>query len=381
MDKQAINDLGAALNNLASVTSLAHIDIVEVNTGTATSLYSHTHAREYAPAPFSAIQDNENIQKGGVVGAPIMISTKGEKAPGVFFCVIPVYRAEKTVYCIAQSASEIFEADRDIFTLCARLIAATAKHVFTEKTDGESRYKDELMKMRNVQARLFPKFENIQGLDVSAVYLPSDLMTGTFVDAFHLNKETYQIVTCDIIGNDPSSSFAGAAARTLVRSYSSATTMPSALIELIVSRMSKIVSGMHALLFLSVYQINQRSGKAIISSYGDINTVFYSSAKKGHIHINETPTGQNLAKKVVFKDISLMLAPGDALLFYTKGVKNATSPDGAGKYGEGRIIENFKATIASTSLEIIHSMTETIYEFTDYATPPDDIVLMCIKKI
>ncbi|HOO71007.1 MAG TPA: SpoIIE family protein phosphatase [Spirochaetota bacterium] len=380
MDKQTIANLGTALNLLGGITSISYIEIVESTADSATPLYSKLFTEGFTPEPFQNIAAMENITKGASEGNPISFQKNSDNGKTIFFCVIPLCLKEKSVYCVAQSSSEIFETDLAIVSLSGKLIAAQGKCLFNEKNETDSRYKEELMKMRNAQARLFPKFENIDGLDISAVYLPSDLMTGTFIDAFHLNKETYQIVTCDIIGNDPSSSFAGAAVRTLVRSYSSASTMPSALIELIDNRMSKIVSGIHSLLFLSVYQINQRSGKSVISSYGDINTVFYSKKKKGYIHVNTTQTGLNLAKKIVFKDISLILEPGDSLLFYTKGVKNATSEDGSQIYGEDRIIQNFKSNIESPPLEIIHSMTETIYEFTNYSNPADDIILMCIRK-
>jgi serine phosphatase RsbU (regulator of sigma subunit) len=165
-----------------------------------------------------------------------------------------------------------------------------------------------------------------------------------------------------------------------VRSYSSSTTIPSALIQLIENRISKIISGIQSLLFLSVYQINQETGKTIISSYGEINTLLFSKSKKGHININNTQTGKNLSKKVTFKDISMSLESGDSLIFYTRGVKNAASENGQA-YGEDRIIENVKYNLELPSRDVIHSLTETIYDFTNYSNPSADIILMCIRKL
>jgi serine phosphatase RsbU (regulator of sigma subunit) len=129
-----------------------------------------------------------------------------------------------------------------------------------------------------------------------------------------------------------------------------------------------------------VYQINQRTGKAIISSYGEINTILFSKNKKGHININNTQTGQNLARKSSFKDISMSLETGDSLIFYTRGVKNAASEEGQ-VYGEDRIIANVKYSLDLPSRDVIHSLTETIYDFTNYSNPAADIILMCIRKI
>ncbi len=379
MDKTRIEKISSALSALSGITSIAGIDIVSVSPQQTTVLASKKFSDDFTPVPVEAVIKNGELQKSVKAGEPVYFQDKNDEGAACHVCVIPLFIEEVSVYFVAQAKSQIFETDGAVLVLAGRLIAASGDMLFGTAQTEDARYKDELMKMRNAQARLFPKFDNIPGLDISAVYLPTDLMTGTFLDAFHISKDVYQIVTCDIIGNDASSSFAGAAVRTLVRSYSSGATMPSALIELIENRVSKIISGVQSLLFLSVYQINQRTGKAIISSYGEINTIFYSKTKKGHIHVNNTQTGQNLAKKVVFKDISMMLEPGDSLLFYTRGVKNAANEDGQ-TYGENRIITNFKSNIDLSSRDMIHSLTETIYEFTNYSNPSADIILMCIRK-
>ena len=380
MNRQSIIDIGSALSQLSRFTSLAHIALIKAEKETLEPLFEKILSENYTPISFESIKDRDPVKKADVEGDALSLKHTSSDGKVIYMVIIPLFFGDISYYLMAQSSSDISEIDVSIITMTGKLITAVNQELFGKSSERESKYKEEIMKIRNTQARLFPKFDNLKGIDAAAIYLPADLMTGDFIDALHLNDELYQIVACDIAGQDASSSFAGAAVRTLVRSFSSPTVIPSALIELINTRVQKLIQGINSLLFITVFQINTRTGKTTISSYGEINTVYYSIKKKGYIHINKTPMGQNLAKKVVFKDMSLVLDPGDSLLYYTRGAVKAPSEDKKEKYGEDRIIQNYKHNIELSPLELVHSLSETIYEFTNYSNPKDDIILLCIKK-
>ena len=157
MDKQTITNLGAALNLLGGITSISYIEIVESSADSATPLYSKQFTEGFTPEPFQSIAAMENITTGASEGNPVSFQKNIDNGKTIFFCVIPLFLKEKSVYCVAQSSSEIFETDLAIVSLTGKLIAAQGKCLFNDKAETDSRYKEELMKMRNAQARLFPK--------------------------------------------------------------------------------------------------------------------------------------------------------------------------------------------------------------------------------
>ncbi|HEY1406021.1 MAG TPA: SpoIIE family protein phosphatase [Spirochaetota bacterium] len=240
--------------------------------------------------------------------------------------------------------------------------------------------KTDLINMRQIQAMLFPKFEDIKGFDIGAVYLPSQLMSGNFIDAFPLNEDLLQVCACVVGGYDASASFIGAAVRTLFRSLSGPSIIPSALIETLNQRLSRMVSGIHYLVGITVFQLNLKTGKVSTSSLGPISTLFYIVKKKSAIDLGDTQIGKDLAKRTVFKDISFMLDPGDTILYYSEGVLNAEKEDGSAVFGKQNLYDKFRIGIDLPSREHVHAIAQSVFEYINYAPIRDDILLVRVKR-
>lgn len=299
------------------------------------------------------------------------------------FCHILPIEVQSSIegFAVFQSINALNEAQQRIVEFSVNLIN-TAGSLISQNKSAQShndKYKSELRNMRDINAKLFPKFENIENLDIASAYLPADLMTGNFIDGFFIDDDLYQIVACDVSGYDAASSLAGAAIRTLVRSEASTKGVPSAMIETIIRKVKHILTGINALIYLSIYQINIRTGKATISSYGDITTLFYNKKKNGFLSLKDTKIGQLLSKRNFYKDISFMLSPNDSLLFYSNGVISAPSEDGEALFGETKLKSRFVQSNSESSVDRIHGMIEDIYEFTNYSPLEKDVILICIK--
>ena len=70
--------------------------------------------------------------------------------------------------------------------------------MFDDHENSVEQYKSQIGNIREMQAKLFPKFSNIPGFDIASAYLPSELMTGNFIDSVYLDNNTYMIVACDV---------------------------------------------------------------------------------------------------------------------------------------------------------------------------------------
>ncbi len=370
-----------AFTAIAGSLRIADIDILKKGDGGFTSIVRKHFDEAFAPLPLSALAGQRLIDSAPE--APSLSRTTVKSADGKdVHCALSRFRmpdGTDGLIVIQGNAAPDKSADEilSFFVKAVSLIGGTG----TSPADPSAeKFKAELAKLRHIQAKLFPKFGKVEGLDIASVYLPVELMSGNFVDAFYLDPNLYQIAACNVSGFDASSSFTGSAIRTLIRSFSSKNVVPSALIDLVNGKLQKIITDVHFLIYLVVIQVSPSTGRVKISSLGDIDTLFYSSAKKKIFNLNRSSIGMELAKRITLKDINLQLDPGDTLLYFSTGVKQATTEDGAKQYGEERLAENLLHAAGNTSVEIIHGITQDIYEFSNYSPLDNDVILVGIKR-
>ena len=334
--------------------------------------------KDYKPAALSFVLKKDAAQLASELAAQKVRRDIDVEGPsGMVFCsVIP--DASGSACLLVQSRKPFPDAQKKILSALENAMRIAPP---SEKGDTDSRYRDELMKMRSMQAKLSPRFDEVKGLDIASVFLPAALMSGSFIDAKFLDEKTYQITACDVLGYDSSSNFTSAAIRTLIQSFSSSKIMPSSLIDMVVERLKKMPSVITSIIYMTVYQINIENGQLRVSSYGDISTIYYNAQKKGFVNLGETSIGMDLAKRSICKDMLLMLGAGDAVLFYSQGAIGAKTEDGSGSFGESRLMSAMKENIATSSKDVAHSLTDSIYTFTNYAPTREDILLLCVKKI
>jgi len=240
--------------------------------------------------------------------------------------------------------------------------------------------REDLNRIRGIQAALFPRMEHIDNYDTAAIYLPVEQMSGNFIDAFFVDPSIYQVAICDIAGYDATSSFIGASLRTLIRSLSGNRKIPSGLIEAILARLTNVISTIKTKLNFTVFQLNTKTNMLRISSYGSLNTIYYTSRKNGIIHLNSTDIGNELSKKVGLRDISLTLDPGDTILYYSRGIISAAAENKSRFYDESMLSGQFLREIKATPMEISHSIIESLYSFVGFHPLNEDITLFCMTR-
>ncbi len=380
----AINAVINSFKPLAEKIGAGAVTLLQVSDAGLSSIF-HVAVRE----KFVSVQPDSFREKIGDFPGPegnrISLAMKNEAGKDITCTILIAGRkSEQPLFLVLQTEAAIpADGDASIFMLAG--VIGLIEDIYSggegpAVSEGD-KYKRELLKLREAQANLFPKFKDINGMDIASAFLPADIVSGNFIDGFFLDETIYQIVVCYLGSNDPSSTFAGAAIRTLVRSEASKKMAPSVLMEYINSKLKNILSGVHALINVSVYQINTKTGKTTLSSYGPLTTIFYNSRKKGYANLSRTEVGKMLAKRNFYKDVTLPLESGDMLLFYSNGVVSASSDDGKELFGEPRLYENFMKQKEEPSVEIVQNLLDELYTFTNYMPLEEDFILLCIKKI
>jgi len=378
-----IENILSPFENLAKINGIEYLEFVSGGENNK-SIYKKSYNNDFPHMAYEVLENNPDFLKRDI-SQPSNIELTSKYEFKIRCHTFPLNRESNISDLLIIETKSPFNDNIDIIT---HYILEVIKGFLLEAPDEKStsdnadRYKKEIGNMRDIQAKLFPKFDDIKELDIRSAYLPAEFMSGTFIDGIFLDKTTYQLSACDVSEYGPASSFIGAAIRTIIRSDALQKKIPSAMIESINTKIRNLISGSAGSnnIFLTIYQLNLKSGKVVLSSFGNITTLFYTKKRNGLIDLASTETGKLFSNRNFLRDMTINLEPGDALLYYTRGVKKAKAENSENEFGLEKIKSEMKANIESGSLETVHSIIESIYEFTDYAQLKDDVILISMKR-
>ncbi|PKL37427.1 MAG: hypothetical protein CVV44_13825 [Spirochaetae bacterium HGW-Spirochaetae-1] len=362
--------------------SIGHVEIITRQEEAYQSIYSATCIENFNPITVDELRKNPDFPTDNS-GENRELKGKNSKNQDIHILMIPVTSDDNSsVICVFQSTAPFDKEKLPFLQFFAAMIDITGKYSIKDASTirGSDRYKKDLINMRDMQAKLFPKFNVVRGFQIGSAFLPAELMSGNFIDGFYLDENIYQVVVCDVSGYDAASTFAGAAIRTLIRSEASKKMTPSVLIETITMKLKNIIAVVHALIYISVFQFNIKTGKTMISSYGPLMTLFYNKKKNGYANLGTTEVGRLLAKRIFYKDLSLMMEPGDILLYYSNGMINASNETGKEQYGESNLYASFMKQKESSSTDLVHTLIESLNDYTNYSPLEADVILIAIKR-
>lgn len=267
-------------------------------------------------------------------------------------------------------------------------------HAFNEMTvklqaahaaELELKTREHEMKLATqIQASLLPKtLPNIPGYDIAAYYKPSREVGGDYYDFINLGNHRLGIVVADVSGKGIPASMIMAMTRSVIR-YAAThhTSCAETLREVnhVISpdlREGTFVTALFALL-------NPEEKKLTFSSAGH-NPLLYLKASTGEcIHIKPKGIALGLDRGHLFNSTiaeeSLILAPGDKLLFYTDGIIEARSVDGQ-QFGKERLAELLRHSRGYDSNATMKSIIDAVSYHTGTEAQYDDITAALITVL
>lgn len=373
-----LQQLVGFLEPINQFLGIGHLSVLTKEGDALKSVFSHIFKKDF-PALGAAdlLAGGPQLNKG--LAEPLSLALKASNNADVHCLAAPL---PGDALLVLQGTPPANALQVQVLTFAANLyrLAEESAQVLSVPDCGGDPYRREINNLREMQAKLFPKFEGLPGLEVAGVFMPAAIMSGNFVDAFYVEETIYQIVLCEVAGSDASSSFIGSAIRTLIQADIGHRVVPSALIETVTTKLRRIVSGIATIASITVCQINTKTGQITISSSGAPPVVLYSGARSGTIHLQNTEAGKIMAKRQEQRDIQLKLAEGDSLVFYARGIAAAEAENGSESYGERRLMENIVKVGENPLIEILHGIVESIYDFTNYGPQKDDFILLGVRK-
>lgn len=238
----------------------------------------------------------------------------------------------------------------------------------------------DLATIRELQAKLLPDLKKLKGFDAAFSILPVENLSGDFLDGYMVDDKIYQVVLCDVSGHGIASSYIGFEIRSIFRTLSLENQTPSQLIEKANLQLVNDATVDYFFATVIVARINIITGEILISSGGHLPSLLYSYEKKSCDNIKPKGPLVGLVRDRIFEDIRLRMRPGDSLLLYTDGITESISPEKK-MYDSEKLERVFMDFADFPSIDIVHSIIDSVFRFTDYTEQEDDITVLCLKKL
>ena len=278
------------------------------------------------------------------------------------------------------------EASNEIGRLAAsfnRMAGQLAESIerLTSTTAAKERIESELRVAHEIQMsilpKIFPPFPQRPEFDLHALIHPAREVGGDFYDFFLFGEDELYFVIGDVAGKGVPASLFMAVTLTLFRSSLVWGLDPAALLRKLNQH---LCADNDSCLFVTMFcgKLHVPSGEVIYSNGGH-NPPY---VLRCHGSLEPLPRvggpALGLSDTATYRLGRLTLQPQDALVLYTDGVTEATSPDEE-FFLESRLEACVRTAPGETARQLVERVSRAVEEFTAGAPPADDITLVALR--
>lgn len=262
----------------------------------------------------------------------------------------------------------------------------------SEIAQQNERLRHGLMLARDIQVGLLPTSPpwNDHALEVYACSIPAYEVGGDFYTYLVPGKDQAAIAVGDISGKGIAAALLMALTSSMVESQARVASQPSAVFQALNQTLSPRLKSNHmnAALLYAVFDLQQHT--MTVSNAGMIAPLLVRIGKAASNQSQNTvqPTCQLIdvgglpigtLPNAVYHDTTVMLEPGDMVLFVSDGVVEARSP-GGDLFGFERLEQLItSATDLHALVHLVALIKEQVQEFMGTAEQHDDITIVAVR--
>ena len=241
----------------------------------------------------------------------------------------------------------------------------------------------ELQNAREVQRILLPQADPVvAGFRISGTNLPARIISGDYYDYIDLGDRKYGIAIADVSGKGVPAGLLMAMCRSALRSVAPGRSSPS---EVLAAVNRQLFPDIREDMFISMAYciLDEESGRLTIARAGHDPALLFRR-ETGKVELLRSPglalgvDGGAVFERVT-KDQQVELLPGDCVLLYTDGVREAVDSTDE-EFGMERMSESFRMAAPLGSEAVLERMQEELRHFSGEAPQMDDITLVAIEK-
>lgn len=242
----------------------------------------------------------------------------------------------------------------------------------------KGRLEQELRMAHDIQENLLPHdMPASPRYDIASYWQSAREVAGDFYDAFTMEDETIGAVIADVSDKGAPAALFMAVARTLLRSHAHAGMSP-------VEAMSRtndllLVDAENSGMFVTMYYSRFKEDGSSQHVNGGHNPPIYYKHSTGTSEL--LPIGGRALGWFLnnpFQEITIDLAPGDAIIYYTDGLTEAENPRGE-PYGEDRLMSVVNRVGERSSGDLMDMILQDVETFAEGEPPFDDMTMLIVR--
>jgi sigma-B regulation protein RsbU (phosphoserine phosphatase) len=244
----------------------------------------------------------------------------------------------------------------------------------------KERIERELLMARQVQQSLLPaEMPQIQGWDFARRWRPAREVSGDFYDFIFEGPDQLGLVIADVTDKGMPAALFMVFARSALRASLGQIHTPAEAITVannLICRDS--FEGLFATLFYA--RLMTDSGQLTYVNAGHNPPLLYRSLQDEIQLLKRTGLPLGVVENSDYEECSVVLQPGDFILFYTDGITEAVNSAGV-EFGPERLQRVIYELKACSTDEIISGLENALNEYADPSQSFDDITMMAVRRM
>ncbi len=274
--------------------------------------------------------------------------------------------------------------DFSVFRAVAEQSAFAIGNAHIHREASEKRvFERELNNAREVQRVLLPEMDpEVPGYRISGINLSARIISGDYYDFIRVANGKFGVAIADVSGKGVPAGLLMSMCRSTLRAVAGGELSPTRALAN-VNRL--IYPDIREDMFISfAYAIlDETSGTITHSRAGHDPALLYRRATSSVERMRPPGLALGIDAGPVFeratRDETVELAPGDCILFYTDGVREALN-DQEEEFGIDRMSAAFREAAPLGAAAVIRQMRDALALFTSEGPQMDDITLVAIEK-
>ncbi len=326
------------------------------------------------------IVDIGKIKSEGFVSfAHIPIFRDGEECLGVLSIysktIVGIF-TEEFLNLLMSLTGQLAQAARLASEMEAR---EAARRKMQQVQLEKARFTRDMEIAHQIQNSLLPQSPpELFGVELAGRCIPADHIGGDYYDFFKRDDHTLDLLIADVSGHSVGAALMMTEVRTLLRANAGRSSTPSSVLASLNNQLYEDLS--RAELFITMFyaRYNAATGRLSYANAGHNRPILHRREEDSCTELDAEGLILGIKPSVVFEEGSVLLQPGDVILFYTDGINEATAPDGE-LFGTGRICLNLSSSADKPAGTIADSFYQEALLFSGSRGLADDISMVVLK--
>jgi len=293
----------------------------------------------------------------------------------------PAQRKDGQEILVEVTSSRLELPDRRWIVLFARDITEKRRN------ERELRVREEQMHAaREIQQRLFPRAAPaVPGFDIAGTSVPADATGGDYYDYLPMMDGNLGLVVADVSGHGLGPSLLMVETRALLRVVARNRVDPGEILVRANRVLAEDVEGRNYVTLVFV-RLNVQTGELVHASAGHPAGLVLDATGQTKAELKRTggPLGFAFGPPVAAA-APVRLLPGEVLVLYTDGIKEArrarSHPEAGEEFGVARILEVVRGNLDRSATEITQALCAAAKGFAAPDPLDDDLTLLVVKAL